>query len=133
MCNYWKEFGQAGKENITVANVLGHECGAIFSDTAKPSDWYSYERQCAAIVAQEPAFKAGTNGAYNTVNIGFILGEIVRHVTGKNVGEFIREEISTPLNAEYQIGLTDKEVSRLSNMHLNKENAFWAMGADPEF
>ena len=42
VCNYWKEFGQAGKENITVANVLGHECGAIFSDTAKPSDWYSY-------------------------------------------------------------------------------------------
>ena len=132
VCNYWKEFGQAGKENITVANVLGHECGAIFSDTAKPSDWYSYERQCAAIAAQEPAFKAGTNGAYNTVNIGFILGEIVRNVSGKNVGKFIRDEISSPLKAEYQIGLTDEEVSKLSNMHLNKENAFWAMGADPE-
>ncbi len=132
VCAYWEEFGQAGKENITVANVLGHECGAIFSDTAKPGDWYSYDKQCAAIAAQEPAFKAGTNGAYNTVNIGFILGEVVRHVTGKNVGQFIREEISTPLNAEYQIGLNDEEAERLSNMHLNKENAFWAMGADPE-
>ena len=132
VCSYWEEFGQAGKDNITVANVLGHECGAIFSDTAKPGDWYSYESQCAAIAAQAPAFKAGTNGAYNTVNIGFILGEVVRHVTGKNVGQFIREEISTPLNAEYQIGLNDEEAKLLSNMHLNKENAFWAMGADPE-
>ena len=132
VCSYWEKFGQAGKENITVANVLGHECGAIFSDAAKPGDWYSYERQCAAIAAQEPAFMAGTNGAYNTVNIGFILGEVVRHVTGKNVGQFIRDEISTPLNAEYQIGLNDEEAKRLSNMHLNRENAFWAMGADPE-
>ncbi len=131
VCDYWREFGQAGKENITVANVLGHECGAIFSDTANPSDWYSYEKQCAAIAAQEPAFTAGTNGAYNTVNIGFILGEVVRHVTGKNVGQFIRDEISLPLNAEYQIGLKDEEAERLSDMHLNTENAFWAMGADP--
>ena len=65
------------------------------------------------------------------MNIGFILGEVVRHVTGKNVGQFIRDEISLPLNAEYQIGLKDGEAERLSDMHLNTENAFWAMGADP--
>ena len=131
VCNYWEEFGQAGKEKITVAHVLGHQCGAIFSDMAKPSDWYNYEKQCTAIAAQVPAFAAGTKGSYNTVNIGFILGEIVRNVTGKNVGEFIRNEISAPLNAEYQIGLSDDESELLSDMHLNKDNAFWAMGADP--
>jgi len=131
VCNYWEEFGQAGKEKITVAHVLGHECGAIFSDSANPSDWYSYEKQSAAIAAQAPAFEAGTNGGYNTVNIGFILGEVIRHVTGKNVGQFIRDEIAVPLNAEYQIGLTDRETKLLSDMHLNKENAFWAMGSDP--
>ena len=127
VCNYWEEFGQAGKEKITVANVLGHECGALFSDSANPSDWYSYEKQSAAIAAQAPAFEAGTNGGYNTVNIGFILGEVVRNVTGKNVGQFIRDEISTPLNAEYQIGLTDEESVLLSDMHLNEKNAFWAI------
>ena len=132
VCKYWEEFGQAGKEKITVAHVLGHQCGAIFSDKAKPSDWYNYEKQCAAIAAQAPAFDAGTRGSYNTVNIGFILGEVVRNVTGQNVGEFIRNEISAPLNAEYQIGLSDDEVELLSDMFLNKDNAFWAMGADPD-
>ena len=71
---YWPAFAQNGKEGILVRHVQGHECGAIFSDAAKPGDWFDYPAQCAAIAAQAPAFPAGTKGAYNSINIGFILG-----------------------------------------------------------
>lgn len=131
VAEYWPEFAQNGKEAILVCHVQGHECGAIFSDSAKPGDWFDYPAQCAAIARQEPAWPPETQGAYNTINIGFILGEIVRNVTGKTVGTFIREEISGRLGAEYNIGLTKDEVALCATMHLNPENQFWAHGAQP--
>ena len=81
--------------------------------------------QRAAIAAQPPAFPAGTKGAYNTINIGFILGEVVRKVTGETIGTFIREEISEPLGAEYNLGLTPDEAALCATMHTNPENKFW--------
>ena len=132
VADYWPDFAQNGKEGILVRHVLGHECGAIFSDSAKPGDWFDYPAQCAAIARQAPAWPPGTKGAYNTINIGFILGEVVRNVTGKTVGTFIREEISEPLGAEYNIGLTKHEATRCATMHLNPENRFWAQGAEPD-
>ena len=126
VATYWPEFGQSGKDNILVRHVQGHQCGAVFSDTAKPGDWFDYSAQCSAIARQEPAWPPETKGGYNTINIGFILGEIVRHVTGKTIGTFIREEISEPLGAEYNIGLTTKELDLVAPMHLNPENNFWA-------
>ncbi len=131
VATYWPDFAQNGKEETLVRHVQGHECGVIFSDSAKPGDWFDYPAQCAAIAAQKPAFEAGTNGAYNTINIGFILGEVVRHVSGKTVGQFIRDEISGPLGAEYNIGLTPEEEAMCATMHLNPENQFWAQGAEP--
>ena len=130
VADYWPEFSQNGKEGILVRHVLGHQCGAIFSDTAKPGDWFDYTAQCVAIARQEPAWPVETKGAYNTINIGFILGEVVRHVTGKTIGTFIRDEISRPLGAEYNIGLTKDEVVLVAPMHLNPENKFWAQGAE---
>ena len=131
VAEYWPEFAQNGKSHILVRHVLGHECGAIFSDQAVPGDWFNYPAQCAAIAAQEPAFEAGTKGAYNTINIGFILGEVVRHVSGKSIGQFIRDEISGPLGAEYNIGLSPEESDLCATMHLNPENVFWSDGAQP--
>ncbi len=131
VAEYWPEFAQNGKEGILVRHVQGHECGAIFSDSAKPGDWFDYPAQCAAIARQAPAWPPETKGAYNTINIGFILGEVVRNVTGKSIGTFIREEISEPLGADYNIGLTKDEAGRCATMHLNPENQFWAHGAQP--
>ncbi len=125
VAEYWPEFKQNGKSEITVHDVLGHKCGAVFSDNAKPGDWFNYPEQCKAIAEQEPAWPRQTRGAYNTINIGFILGEVVRNVTGKTIGNFIREEISTPLGAEYNIGLNQSEAKLVASMHLNPENKFW--------
>ena len=92
VAQYWPEFAQNGKENILLRHTISHQCGVIFSDAAKPGDFFKYPAQVAAIAAQEPAWPPGSKGAYNSINFGFIHGEIVRRVSGKRLRDFIREE-----------------------------------------
>jgi len=80
---------------------------------------------------QEPAWAPGTSGAYNSQNIGFILGEIVRRVTGTTIGKFLRQEVTSKLGADYNIGLTPDEIARVSDMHQNPANGFFKVANDP--
>ena len=131
VARYWPEFARNGKENILLRHTISHQCGVIFSDAAKPGDFFNYPAQVAAIAAQEPAWPAGSQGAYNSINFGFIHGEIVRRVSGKRLRDFIREEITGPLGADYNVGLNKEELARVAPMHPNPENKFWEMGAKP--
>ena len=131
VARYWPEFAQNGKENILLRHTISHQCGVIFCDAAKPGDFFDYPAQVAAIAAQEPAWPAGSKGAYNSINFGFIHGEIVRRVSGKRIRDFIREEITGPLGADYNVGLNEEELARVAPVHRNPENKFWEMGEKP--
>lgn len=130
VAKYWPEFAQAGKNKVLIRHVLSHTCGVIFCDTATTASIYRWEEQIHAIEKQAPAWEPGTNGAYNAENIGFILGEIVRRVTGRTIGRFLREEVSDKLDADYHIGLTTDEVARVSDMHKNLANPFFNIASD---
>ncbi|MCC7346438.1 MAG: beta-lactamase family protein, partial [Variibacter sp.] len=69
---YWPEFAQAGKESVTVRHVLSHTCGVVYGDHAKPGMIFEWDKYIHALELQEPAWKPGTNGAYNSQNIGFL-------------------------------------------------------------
>src|SRR5690606_31884875 len=123
VASYWPEFAQGGKGDIRVRDVLSHHCGAIFNDRAKPGDIYNWEAMVAAIAAQEPAWPAGSRGAYNSVNFGFIQGEIVRRVDGRRVDVFLDEEVCQRLGAEFRFGGPDADLSRAAEMIDNPANA----------
>ena len=131
VAKYWPEFGQAGKQGVLVRHVLSHTCGTIYCDAAGPESVFDYEAHIGVIEQQAPAWEPGTNGAYNSQNIGFILGEIVRRVTGKTIGTFLREEVSERLGADYNIGLRPDEIARVSDMHQNPKNQFFLLASDP--
>jgi CubicO group peptidase (beta-lactamase class C family) len=131
VAKYWPEFAQAGKQSVLVRHVLSHSCGVIYCDAAPPGSWFDWKAHVGALEVQEPAWEPGTNGAYNSVNIGYLLGEIIRRVTGKSVGTFLREEISGRLEADYHVGLRPDEVARVSDMHPNPKNAFFKIAEDP--
>ncbi len=131
VATYWPEFAQAGKEGVLVRHVLSHTDGVIYCDAAPPGSWFNWEAHIHALEVQEPAWEPGTNGAYNSINIGFLLGELVRRVSGKSVGTFLREELSGPLKADYQIGLRPEEIARVSDMHPNPKNGFFKIANDP--
>jgi CubicO group peptidase (beta-lactamase class C family) len=127
---YWPQFAGAGKAGVLVHHVLSHTCGVIFCDHAPPGSWFDWDVHIRAIEQQEPAWEPGTNGAYNSINIGFILGEMVRRVTGMSVGTFLRREVSEPLGADYHIGLRPHEIARVSDMHPNPKNDFFKIATD---
>src|SRR5829696_949047 len=131
VATYWPEFAQAGKERVLVRHVLSHTDGVIFCDHAEPGSWFDWKAHIRALELQEPAWEPGTKGAYNSVNIGYLLGEIIRSVTGKSVGAFLREEVTGPLGADYGIGLRADEIARVSDMHPNPKNTFFSLANDP--
>jgi CubicO group peptidase (beta-lactamase class C family) len=114
---YWPEFGQSGKGDITIATVLAHRSGVIGPqrrlDAEQVLDW---DLVCSELAAAEPWWTPGTAQGYHMVTFGFILGEIVRRVTGLTVGEVLRYEIAEPLSADLHIGLPSHEHDRCAEM-----------------
>jgi len=111
VAHYWPEFAQAGKQDILVRWLLDHRAAipVLTTDVMTPGGFFDYAGYIKALEVQEPLWKPGTRAAYHVHNQGFLLGEIMRRVTGKTVGPFLRENVSGPLNAEYQIGGMDAE------------------------
>ncbi|KUI27198.1 esterase [Mycobacterium sp. IS-1742] len=117
VARYWPEFGQAGKQDVTTAMVLAHRSGVIGPRTrlhwSEAADW---DAVCRHIAAAEPWWPPGTAQGYHMVTFGFILGEVVRRVTGRTIGEYLRTEIAEPLGADVHIGLPATEHHRCAEM-----------------
>jgi CubicO group peptidase (beta-lactamase class C family) len=131
VADYWPEFAQAGKGGVLIRHILSHTDGVIFCDRASPGSWFRWEEHIRALEQQEPAWAPGTYGAYNSINIGYLLGEVLRRVTGETVGSFLRKEVTQKLGADYHIGLRPDEIARVSDMNENPKNAFFHISSDP--
>ncbi|NIP13498.1 MAG: serine hydrolase [Pseudomonadales bacterium] len=108
VARYWPEFGQAGKSDITIKQVIVHQSGVPGFDPPQPYEVFSaWERVTAAIAKQPPMVKPGTS-CYHPMTYGFILGEVTRRVTGLMLSEFFRQEFAEPLSADFHIGMTDR-------------------------
>lgn len=119
---YWPEFGQNGKEDITVRQLIGHHAGLIFADAATKGEYYNWDAMAKALAAQKPEWPAGTKGAYHSSTYGFLAGELVRRVSGKSLGTFFREEITNPLDIDFHIGLKEEEIARKARFYINWDN-----------
>jgi CubicO group peptidase (beta-lactamase class C family) len=106
VARYWPEFAQNGKEGITVRMILDHTAAipVLTDDVMWPGGFYDYAAYIRALEAQHPLWQPGTRAAYHVHNQGFLLGEIMRRVTGMTIGPFLRENVTGPLGAEYAIG-----------------------------
>lgn len=117
VARYWPEFGQAGKEAITIAMVMGHRSGVIGPRTRltweQVTDW---DLVCERLAAAEPWWEPGTAQGYHMTTFGFILGEVFRRVTGRSVGQYLRTEIAEPLGADVHIGLSRAEQGRCADL-----------------
>ncbi len=114
---YWPEFGQAGKEHITVNRVLSHQAAIPGAFKARKGDAYHWGNMVRAIEEQEPLWEPGTNGCYHTVTLGYLTGELVRRVTGRTIGQFWREEIGMPLDIDYHFGLSAADQQRCAEIY----------------
>jgi CubicO group peptidase (beta-lactamase class C family) len=113
---YWPEFGQAGKDKITVQQMVSHLAAIPGAFQAKKGDAYDWPKMVRAIEAQEPLWEPGTQGCYHTFTMGYLCGELVRRVTGKTLGQFVREEISLPLNMDFHFGMSTADQRRCAEI-----------------
>jgi len=112
---YWPEFGQNGKERITVRTLISHQSGVLYADSAPDGSLWQPGVVERAIERQAPEWEPGTAGAYHSFTYGPLVEGIVRRVSGRTVGQFFREEVAAPLKLDYQIGLTDAENARCAD------------------
>lgn len=108
---YWPEFGQAGKERVTVRQLLGHEAGLPVIDTPlNPRLMADFDRLGEAIARQRPLWEPGSRHGYHGVSLGWYMGELVRRVdpARRTLGRFFAEEIAAPLGRlEVYFGLSE--------------------------
>lgn len=120
VARYWPEFGQGGKESITLAMVLGHRSGVIGPRTRlTPEQAANWDEVCEHIARATPWWEPGTAQGYHMATFGFILGEVVRRTTGKTLGQFLRTEIAEPYGLDVHVGLPHSEHHRCAEL-INK-------------
>jgi len=112
LVRYWPEFGAA---DVRVRHVLSHTAGLPVWDTPIAlGDFGDPGKVTALLAAQEPRWTPGEIGCYHALTQGFLLGEVVRRITGKTIGAFFAAEVAGPLGADFHIGLPDSHHDRVA-------------------
>jgi CubicO group peptidase (beta-lactamase class C family) len=106
VARYWPEFAAAGKEDVAVRHILSHTAGLSgWEQRLTPEDLYDWEKCTSLLAAQAPWWEPGTKSGYHALTQGYLVGEVVRRVSGSSVGRFFADEIAAPMGADFHIGL----------------------------
>ncbi|MER5893909.1 serine hydrolase domain-containing protein [Streptomyces sp. NPDC001876] len=117
VATYWPEFAAAGKESVPVRHLLSHRSGvAGLRDPHTLAELYDWELTTARLAATEPWWEPGTRSGYHAISYGFLVGEVVRRITGLLPGEFLRQEITGPLDIDFTIGFPEKDAHRVAEL-----------------
>ena len=102
---YWPEFAQAGKERLLVRHLLTHQAGLPAVGAELPAGAVlHWETMTDALAAQAPWWSPGEAHGYHVNTYGFLIGELVRRVTGKSLGAYFRDEIAGPAGIDFFVG-----------------------------
>jgi CubicO group peptidase (beta-lactamase class C family) len=118
VAEFWPEFAQAGKERITLTQLLSHQAGLCALDKA-----VDVLDKCAvirALEAQKPLWPPGTAHGYHARTFGFLLDELVRRIAGRTLSQYWREVFAQPLNLDLWIGLPEEENPRVATVYAAK-------------
>ncbi len=117
VATYWPEFKANGKENVLVKHLLSHTAGLSgWEEPLQPEDLYDWEKCTSLLAAQAPWWTPGDGAGYHAITQGYLVGEVVRRVTGLSLGTFFKNELADPLGADFHIGApasTDARTARL--------------------
>ena len=110
VARYWPEFAANGKAAVKVSHLMSHSAGLSgWKEPLKPEDIYDWDKAVALLAAQAPYWEPGTASGYHAVTQGYLVGEVVRRISGRSLGTFFREEVAGPLGADFHIGLPARE------------------------
>ncbi|NLU75509.1 beta-lactamase family protein [Streptomyces sp. HNM0575] len=117
VATYWPDFAANGKAEIPVRWLLSHQAGLVALDQPVPVDEaLAWQPMAAALAAQRPLWAPGTAHGYHGRTWGWLVGEVIRRVSGRTPGRFFADEIAAPLGLDFFIGLPGRERDRVSRM-----------------
>lgn len=112
---YWPEFAANGKDNIRVRHVLSHTCALPgWQKKVSLEDVCDVEKATSLLADDSPWWDPGTASGYHSLSFGPLVGELVRRASGKSLKAFIAEDIAAPLKADFQLGVLERDLSRVS-------------------
>jgi CubicO group peptidase (beta-lactamase class C family) len=115
VARHWPEFAQNGKEAITVRMLLSHRAGVPAITRPLPAEAiFDWQTMAGAVAEQAPWWSPGEKHGYHARTFGWLLGELVRRITGRSLGTCFREEIAGPLGLDFHIGLAESEHARVA-------------------
>lgn len=130
VAEYWPEFGANGKAEIPVRWLLSHQAGLAALDRPVPlADALAWQPMVAALAAQRPLWTPGTAHGYHGRTYGWLVGEVIRRVSGRTPGRFFADEIAAPLGVDFFIGLPASERGRVSRMVYQQPDFEFAAGS----
>lgn len=110
----WPAFGQAGKDKVTVAQLMSHQSGLPgFSEPVEPSLWFDPAAVNARLAAQAPMWEPGTASGYHPVTVGYLANEVFRLTTGRTMGQALRANFA---DLDLWIGLPEDQHGRVAQM-----------------
>ncbi|HEY7002330.1 MAG TPA: serine hydrolase domain-containing protein [Candidatus Udaeobacter sp.] len=118
VAEFWPEFAQAGKERITLSQLLSHQAGLCALDTRV--DILDYGAVISALEAQKPLWPPGSAHGYHARTFGFLLDELVRRIAKKTLSQYWREVFAQPLGLDFWIGLPEEENGRVATVYAAK-------------
>jgi CubicO group peptidase (beta-lactamase class C family) len=131
VATYWPEFAAEGKEAIEVRHLLGHTAGlAGWTEPLDETDLYDWEKACARLASQAPWWEPGTASGYHAITQGYLVGEVVRRISGKSLGTFFADEVAGPLGADFHIG-TGPDLDGRVALIIPPPGEFGTEGLDP--
>jgi len=110
VAKYWPEFAQNGKAAITVRMLLAHQASLPYADAAPRGSMHTPGVVEAALAAQAPEWPPGSMPCYHSFTYPVLVAALVRHASGRSVHEVLSNEVATPLDAEYWIGLEEHQL-----------------------
>jgi CubicO group peptidase (beta-lactamase class C family) len=120
VAHYWPEFGQGGKDKVTLRDFLTHQGGIpAFVPPVSFEDLHDFKRMTAQLAAQQHRFGGRTVLCYHPVSYGFVLGELIRRVDGRIASRFLRQELARRAKADFHMGLSSWwDIRRVAQLKL---------------
>jgi CubicO group peptidase (beta-lactamase class C family) len=117
VARYWPEFAQNGKAEIPVRMLLSHRAGLpAIAKPLQPTDIFDWNTMTSALAEQKSWWTPGTKHGYHALTFGWLVGELVRRVSGMSIGRYVREHVAAPLGAEFWIGLPEELDARTADL-----------------
>ena len=115
VARYWPEFADSGKEGVEVRHLLSHTSGLSgWAEPMSEEDLYDWDKATSLLARQAPWWEPGTASGYHALTQGYLVGEVVRRVTGQSLGTFFAKEVAGPLGADFYIGLPEEHDRRVA-------------------